>query len=242
MIRSLSALFLLSLICQSVSAQNWGGGVDGESLHFGFRFQFVSAEYKILKRGDWRSPFFDPETGQQVSDSLYSMRSVPSPGFGLGFVTNLRLNENADFRFTPTFVFSDRLIDYEYLDDAKFRQQKVAGTYFEFPVGLKLKSDRRMNFRAYVLGGAKFSYDIISKKKKDDSGLAYLEKMVKNRKSFLSYEAGIGFDLYFEFFKMSPELKFSQSVGDVLKHENQPYSRPIDKLILRNLQFSLYFE
>jgi len=69
-----------------------------------------------------------------------------------------------------------------------------------------------------------------------------INKFLKNKKSFLSYEVGIGFDLYFEYFKLSPEFKLSNSVNSILKEEEHPYASPIEKLFLRNFVFSLYFE
>lgn len=234
--------------------QNWGGGVDDEQLHFGFTFQYVSAEYKIFKKSDWRIPRFEPDNGTMVTDSLFSISSPTSPGFGLGFVTDYRLGDNANLRFTPALVFTDRLLDYNYSAATKpgtansssasvdFIQKKVQATMIDLPLAIKLKSDRRKNFRAYMLAGAKYSLDIVSKKKLDDQSLAMSERLVKNSRSILWYEAAIGFDLYFEFFKLSPELKLSNSVKSVLKPEGHPFSAPIDKLFLRNLQFSLYFE
>lgn len=224
--------------------ENWGGGIDDDPLHFGFTFQYISSEYKIIKNENWRYPFNDPNSGEELKPSLSSISSPTSPGFGLGFVSNLRLGKNADLRFTPALVFSDRFLDYKYEDPEQFKQQKVQSTLMDFPLGIKLKSDRRKNFRAYLLGGAKYSIDIVSKKKTNDADNILIEKFVKNTKNILWYEAGIGFDLYFEFFKLSPELKLSNSFRSVLRPEAElhPYSAPLDKLFLRNLQFSLYFE
>jgi len=225
-------------------AQNQGGGVDNDIIHFGFTFQYVSSEYKIYKNEDWKDPFFDPQNGVQVTEPLYSISSKSSPGFGLGFVSDLKLGTNANLRFTPLLVFTDRDLQYEYQVSENNQQKKVQATLVDFPVGFKLKSDRRGNFRAYLLAGGKFSTDIISKKKTSDEDKIEIEKLVKNRKNYFSYEAGIGFDLYFEYFKLSPEIKFSQSISSVLKEERpaNAYTQPIDKLFLRNFQFSLYFE
>jgi len=239
-------LIVLLFLTITSYGQNWGGGVDDENVHFGFNFSYVGAEYKIFKKASWREPFYDPETSALVRDSLYSISSSVNPGFGLGFVANLRLGNNADFRITPSLIFTDRLLKYAYADNNPDTEieKKVQSTMVDLPLGFKLKSDRRGNFRAYLLGGAKYSIDIISKKKTDDSQLVLAEKLVKNKRGFLSYEAGIGLDLYFEFFKLSPEIKLSNSIGNVLDRgkEAHPYSAPVDKLFLRNLQFSLYFE
>lgn len=232
--------FLLA-VC-TVKAQNWGGGVDDNELHFGFTFQYVSSEFKILKKPDWREPFTDPDSGMPVSGSLKSLSSKSSPGFGIGFVVNKRIIENADIRFTPSLIFNDRLAYYSFEGVAESLEKKVQATMIDLPLTLKIKSDRRNNFRAYIIGGAKYSMDIASKKRTNDAPNAPMEKFLKNKKNFLSYEAGFGFDLYFEYFKMSPEIKLSYSFNDVLKNDPSPFSAPIDKLMLRHVTFSLFFE
>jgi hypothetical protein len=246
---------ILSLVIGQTFAQgNYGGGVDAEDIHFGFTFQYISAEYKIIKANDWRKPFLDPERGNMaVTDSLRSIHSPTNPGFGIGFVSNVRLNKNLDLRFTPTLVFTDRVIDYQFNNGQNYEQQgtvspdgftrrTVSAVMMEFPVGIKLKSERRNNFRAYVLGGMKYGINIASKKKEDDAINNAEFKFLKNNKDILSYEVGIGFDLYFEFFKLSPEIKISNSVNSVLRRDNTPYATPLERLFLRNFQFSLYFE
>jgi hypothetical protein len=244
MTKYLCALLALCFFSYQSKAQNQGGGVDNEIVHFGFTFQYVSSEYKIYKKEDWRDPFFDPQNGAPVTEPLYSISSNPSPGFGLGFVSDLKLGTNADLRFTPLLVFPSRFINYEYEDSKQNQKKEVQATLVDLPLGFKLKSDRRGNFRAYILAGGKFSTDIISKKKTTNEGKSELAKLVGNTKNYFSYEAGIGFDLYFEYFKLSPEIKFSQSINSVLKPDKQTnaYTQPLDKLFLRNFQFSLYFE
>lgn len=235
-------LLLCLLVGLSARAQNWGGGVDDTKLHFGFTFQYLASEYKILKKPYWRVPYSDA-TDPGPLTALNAISSDSSPGFGIGFVVNKRLLENADLRFTPVLVFNDRVLTYHYyktpLVDTRI-EKKVSATLVEFPLSLKLKSDRRNNFRAYVLGGVKYSTDISKKKKNEVTNPE--ETLVLNKRNFLSYEAGLGFDLYFEYFKMSPEIKLSYSLNSVLKPELNRYAYPIDKLMLRHVTFSLFFE
>ena len=235
-------LFLCFLTVHTVKAQNWGGGVDDDPLHFGFTFQYVSSEYKILKKASWPEPFIDPDSGTPVSGPLRSVSSKSSPGFGIGFVVNQRISGNADVRFTPMLIFNDRLAYYDFEGEEAPIEKKVQSTMIDLPLGIKIKSDRRNNFRAYVIGGAKYSLDIASKKRTNDAPNAPMEKFLKNRKNFLSYEAGFGCDLYFEYFKMSPEIKLSYSLNSVLTNDPSPYSAPTDKLMLRHVTFSLFFE
>ena len=93
-----------------------------------------------------------------------------------------------------------------------------------------------------MLGGLKYSVDLASGKKNNDDAVAPVNKLIKNQRSFLSYEAGLGFDIYFEYFKMSPEVKLSYSFSDILKHDITPYANPLDKAKLRHFTFSLFFE
>lgn len=240
MIKSFCAALLCICFSAIACAQNTGGGADDEILGFGFTFQYISSNYKIFKKASWRDPYFDTGTNKYITDSLTRISSPSGTGFGIGFVTKVKLNENLDIRFTPGLAFSDKFVNFE--DRKTSNQRTIASTTADFPLGIKLKSDRRGNFRAYILTGVKYSMDIASKKKTDDSGFAPREKFIKNNKKFLSYEAAIGFDLYFEYFKMSPELKLSNSFRNVLKPEDHPYSTPLDKLMLHSVQFSLFFE
>ncbi|MCX2572923.1 type IX secretion/gliding motility protein PorT/SprT [Pedobacter sandarakinus] len=265
MIRKLILLSPFIFFITSAFAQNWGGGIDDEDWSFGFNFQYISAEYKILKNTNWRSPFYevpnslgvsyDPSSGLPVTPELNAISSPPSVGFGLGFVMNRRISENFDFRSTPSLIFSDRVVRYEYVpmeplqlengQTKKFEtliDKKVQATMFEFPLGIKVKSNRMNNFRAYWLGGAKYSIDIASKKKFFDEGETPVNKFLKNSRNYLSYETGIGFDLYFEYFKMSPEIKLAYSTSDILQHDDTAFANPIDKLKLRQLTFSLIFQ
>lgn len=242
----LTSLFLF--IANIATAQNWGGGIDDERLNFGFSFQYVVSEYKLTKTRNWRAPYFDADQNQYVTDSLKSLSSPTSAGFGIGFLVKSKLTSHIDARFTPALVFNDRLLNYNYVDNrvnnpsVSFTERKVQATMIDLPVGLRLRSDRLGNFRAYMLGGIKYSIDLASEKKTNDDNAAPINKLVKNKRSFLSYEAGIGFELYFEQFKVSPELKVSHSFKDIVIHTSNPYTDPIEKAKLRHFTFSLFFE
>lgn len=241
-------LFCFLCTANGLKAQRWGRGIDGKDLNWGFTFQYISAEYKILKANDWRKPYFDTETGAYVTDSLNSISSPGTAGFGVGWVMNKKINQNIDLRATPSFVFSDRVISYAYIEPGIYNpgnpvaQRKVQATMLDIPLSLKIKSDRLIDFRAYMIGGIKYSLDLASKKKTNDDLAPAVDKLVKNNKSFFSYEAGLGVDIYFEYFKMSPELKVSYSFKDILTHNNTAYATPIDQAKLRHFTFSLFFE
>jgi hypothetical protein len=219
----------------------WGGGADQVDLSFGFSFSYVSSDFKIVKKPDWRKPFFDADNNSYVTDSLNSISSKSLPGFAVGFITRYRITDHLEVRVTPSLVFSDRSVSYKYKTASQDVDKTVQTTTVDFPLSLKLKSDRIGNMRAYLLGGMKFS-SAIGSKKDSDVNSGPLDKLLKNSKSYSSYEAGLGFDIYFEYFKLSPEIKVTNSLGNLLVQENHPFSSPISKLSLHTIMFSLYFE
>ncbi|MGY0040493.1 hypothetical protein [Pedobacter sp. NJ-S-72] len=95
----ISLLLVLLFSFAAARAQNWGGGVDDEKLHFGFTFQYTGSSYKVRKKENWRTPYqsVDPARGQ-LTDSLNALYGKSSPGFGIGFVVNGRISNHIDVR------------------------------------------------------------------------------------------------------------------------------------------------
>lgn len=252
-------LFCSNLLFAQDNPPAWGGGADQRDLSFGFSFSYVTDYFKILKNPDWRSPFLDKTNNNQaVTTDLNSISSPNSSGFAVGFLSRYTVTEHLEVRITPSLVFADRELSYTYanpppggieytvnqnnnqVNTSENIIKSVQATTIDLPLSVKLKSDRIGNFRAYLLGGIKYSYSLGTDK--PDPQDALLDKTVKNVSGYTSYEAGIGCDIYFEYFKLSPEIKLSNSLGNILVPENQPFSAPISKLSLHTLMFSLYFE
>lgn len=241
MIRIRLFITLILMGCSNfLFAQAWGGGADQNDLSFGFSFSYVQSSFKIVKQPNWRTPFFDTELGTYATTPLTSISSKNMPGFAVGFLTRYRLTEHLEARITPSLVFSDRSVSYTYQDPSQDVTKSVQTTTVDFPLQLKLKSDRIGNMRAYLVGGLKYSGAIGSKK--DEPNTAPTERLLRNIRGYSSYEAGIGFDIYFEFFKLSPEIKLTNSFGNMLVADNTPYAVPINKLTLHSFMFSLFFE
>ncbi len=237
-------LFLLlgkSGFAQMLRADAWGGGADLKDLSFGFSFSSVNSYYKIDKTPNWRTPFLDALNGNvPVTGNVSSINSNYSQGFGVGFLARYRITDHLEIRLTPSLVFIDKTLTYTY-DTTPTITKTVSTTTADFPLLLKIKSDRLGDFRAYMIGGVKYSQGIGSKIG-TDAAAAPLDKLVNNVSGYGSYEAGLGCDIYFEYFKLSPEIKLSNSFGDVLYHDNNAFSSPISKLTLHTLMFSLIFE
>jgi hypothetical protein len=218
----------------------WGGNADLQDYSFGFSFQYVNSYFKVNKRPDWRKPYFDPGVNRNITDSVNSIGSPGSPGFAVGFLARYSLTDFLEIRTTPSLVFADRTLRYTYADPSQDVSKPVQSTSIELPISFKLKSERIQDFRAYMLAGIKYTSAIGSKKNNPD--IDPLEAIVRNKSGFGSYEVGLGCDIYFEYFKLSPEIKISNSFGNILLPENTPFATPISKLSLHTVTFSLIFE
>jgi len=227
-----------SLLAQSVP--KWGGGADEADWSFGFSFSGVSSYYKIDKTLNWQTPFIDPVNNVAVTSPLTSISSSYVQGFAVGFLRRYRVTEHLELRTTPSIIFTDRMLSYTFVSDAPINKT-ISSTAFDFPISVKLKSDRIGDYRGYLIAGVKYT-ETLGQKLNSDADAAPLDKLVRNVGSYGSYEVGIGCDIYFEFFKFSPEIKLSNSFGDVLLHQNTAFSSPINSLKMHTIMFTFYFE
>lgn len=223
-------------------APNSAGDADLNQFSPGFSFGYVNNTYTIVKKPNWRNPYFDPTTNKYLTDYLNSITSNNLPGFSLGFISRYSLYDYLEVRFTPSLIFADREITYMFATESQNVVKQIQTTTVDIPLSLKLKSDRIGNFRAYVTGGLKYSLTLGKGNSNDANNISPLDKQIKNARSYASYEAGLGCDIYYEYFKLSPEIKLSNSFGDILVHDNQPFSNPISKLLLNTITISLFFE
>jgi hypothetical protein len=73
--------------------------------------------------------------------------------------------------------------------------------------------------------------------------LMTINYIVKLKKTDYGVEGGIGFQFFFPYFILSPEIKFSYGLSNVhSRDESLRYSNVIDKMNSRMLLFSVHFE
>ncbi len=205
---------------------------DKEKLHFGFSLG-VNKAYFVLY----------PSSPPTKPDSILSVQPIPDLGFNLGIISDLRLHDYATLRFMPALTFQDRAIEYQ-IDSTNVPgtsafytvKKKVESTLLDFPLNLKIRSERLGNVSAYLLVGGKWSIDLASQAKTKNRDI------VKLNSNDWSFEAGFGLDFYLEYFKLSTEIKFAAGLKDRLFHENTAWSSPIDKMFTKTWLFSLNFE
>lgn len=175
-------------------------------------------------------------------DTLLSVESEPKTGFNLGMVAELRLHDYVTIRFLPDLSFSERNLQYS-LNSTQYGkyvvEKKVESTILDFPLNIKYRSQRVNNFGAYVIGGAKLTYDLASQKDvKDKAG----NEIVKLHRTDWAYEGGVGLDFYLPYFKFAIEGKLSVGIRDLLVKDAYVYSQGINKLNSKVFLISFIFE
>lgn len=241
----ISIICFTFLLAGTANAQfrNSGGNIDNQPYNYGFYVSLNRNAFDVRKVPDFNQPQQNPFS----NDTLYAINPAGLSGFALGLVANLRVSNNLDLRATPGFSFVDRQLEYQYNQRSNNPNNiiKVVETSFlEFPFSVKYKSDRSGNYRFYFLGGFKITADVTARRKKDDDGLAPEDdaRIVKMKNGYLSYETGVGVDIYNQFFKSTLEIKFSRSFGNTLNDDDHKFTRPINKLFAEMFQFTVYFE
>jgi hypothetical protein len=220
---------IISLIAgvQEVRAQENLPTYDLRTWHFGFNVGVSSTNYKLNRsQAFWKN------------DTMKSVYSNAFPGFTLGVLANLHLGNHFDLRMLPNIAFGQRNISYEFKDSTQ-AVAKIENAYLELPVVMKFKSTRHRNVRFYVLTGIVYGYDLSSNKSADRKpGEAFIAVQPHN----LGYQIGCGFDLYFPYFKFSPEIKLTNGINNVLVRDGSLYSSMIEGLFSKVISFNFYFE
>jgi hypothetical protein len=243
-----SALFLFCLFPEHSNAQIFNRKFatdtqkrlpkyDRQRLHFGFTLGVNSTTFAV-RNVDNINQF----------DSVFVIDPQPQVGFNLGIITDLRIGQHFNLRFIPDLSFADRRLKYTLstLDTLgqpveRSEEQKLESVLLEFPLSLKFKSVRINdgNWRVYILGGGKFIMDMASQSKIKTGDN---EVVVKLNRLDYAYEVGVGFDIYMQYFKFSPELKVSFGLNNLLVKDETIYTQSINKLNSMAFLLSFHFE
>jgi hypothetical protein len=196
-------------------------------LHFGFTLG--------TNIGDLKYDFSDEWYAQKGISAVHVHQL---PGITLGAVSDLHLGEYFDIRFIPSLLLAQRNITFSTVGDTVPVKQ-IESALVEFPILLKIKSERHNNVRFYAIMGGKFGYDLSSNYK---AVLNPINPKIALYPQNYSYEFGAGFDLYYPLFKFSPEIKLSRGLNNVLFHDKTIYTNIFSKFRSNFIMISLYFE
>jgi hypothetical protein len=226
---------------------------DDKPIHFGFSLGINTMDFRIKQS----------QTG--VDSAIVADVANLRPGFHVHAISNLRLAENFDLRFTPGISFGgERQIMYKefrntnFLTDSADLPVIIESNFLELPLLVKYKSKRLNNFRPYLIGGLNTRIDLAATKKtwgrsKKENNLVLVDPLD------FYYELGLGMDFYLPNFKFAIEFKYSVGITDVLRSsikkngpdgvyyvtpppEDAIYTNVIDKMYSRMFMVSFHFE
>jgi hypothetical protein len=173
-------------------------------------------------------------------EDIYAVEAEALPGYNINIISNLRLTEHLDLRFTPGFAATVRRLHFDLINP--FTQQRVIATrqvessYVQFPLHLKFKSVRIDNYRLYLMGGLRYTNDLSSKAKVVDDNLFKLKRHSGD------YEIGLGADFYFEYFKFSPQIRAAWGLSDLLVQDGTLPVDAFDAIRNRAILINFSFE
>lgn len=221
-----------------VKAQHTNFGVpnlqkyDNQLFHFGFLLGYNQFDFTIRSKADLSE-----------YDSLMVVNTAAMSGFNLGIIADLRLGKYFDLRLIPGLSFGDRVVNYTilYPDQSRLVTKKnIESVYLDIPLLFKFKSSRMHNVRAYVIGGAQYSLDLISAAKKQNNNPR--EIMLKLYPNDVQAQVGVGIDFYCTYFKFTTEFKMSFGLMNLLVQEDNMYATSVQSLKSKMWQISFTFE
>lgn len=207
---------------------------DKAKFHFGFILGYNSADF-----------FVDLKPNTYFTDSLMSLRVGKKPGFNLGIVSSWNISPMFKLRFLPTLSFQERAMDYNFYSEPDTNvlwSKSVQSTYLDFPLLLKIRSQRINNFAVYMVGGGKFGLDMQSNNKVDNDNASPKDQVIKLTKPDYGIEVGGGFDFFLQYFKFGIELKMGMGMKNIIIQENTIFTSPIESIRSKVWTLSLTFE
>ena len=204
---------------------------DTKKYHFGFAISGNRSDFNLALTPDY-----------SFSDSLQSIINQPQAGFDLGLVASWDATKNLHVRFIPGLSFQDRSLEYRFEEDGgtDLKVRRTESVYLNFPLLLKLRTDRVGNYAAYALVGAKFSRDMQSQEETNQQLASDFILRLESGNS--SIDLGAGVDIFLPFFKFSIEGKFELGNRNILIQDDSQYSAPLQSLKTRSFILSLCFE
>lgn len=151
-------------------------------------------------------------SGAVTTDNNVWFAEIPSysPGLSVGIIADRYINQYMNLRIVPTLNFGEKRF--------VFKDQKglhnnfettIKNNYLSLPIHMRFNSERLNNIRPYVLAGGYINTQIGGQK----------QPVIKLTNVDYGIEIGLGCNLYFPLFKLSPELRFSFGLKDLLEKD-----------------------
>ena len=236
--RQIIGVFAL-LLCLSATMSVSGQRVLNRSANPNFnKFQQKPFYYGITL--GYNSSFFNVNRSKDFlnNNQFDVVESIDGPGFNIGVIGNLKIGQYFDLRSLINFSFSSRTMTYRLANSDLLEMESLSSTFVEVPFLLRFKSAPYKDKRVFVITGFKYAYDASNK-----SNVATDDFQLNLSPHDFQYEIGAGVQFFLPFFILSPEIKFSQGLGNIfIYNQDDTRSRIIDRILSRSITFSLNFE
>jgi len=202
---------------------------------FGFSIGGNVFDYAISNSNKVVLPF-----GDAVPTSMWAEVVDVAPGFNINGIINYRLSRHFDLRTLPGICFGTRNLNFYRADGSLERSMELESNYVEIPILLKYSALRSSNYRPYLVGGFNTRFNM-NWKTREQKG-TYISTAICEP----FYELGFGLDMYFYYFKLSFEFKYSggftHSLGSNTVEGFDYYRDVIDRLNSQIFIFSIHIE
>lgn len=171
-----------------------------------------------------------------------------SPGFNVGLIGNLRINEFLDLRLEPGLLITTRELYYSqtYFQGTTFTSsdltREVKSTYIHVPLLLKVSTKRINNFKPFIVGGFSTAINLSSNEENPNDNANGQFRMTKNN---VFYELGFGIDFYLYNFKFTPSIRGLFGINDELvrdENPNSPWTSNINSMKSRGVFVNFTFQ
>lgn len=243
---------------------------EDATVLLGIQYSLGFNNYILKLNENWPNMDLPPENHNFSLQKITSIKSTPAININVGIPLDFRVNENLYTTFVPSFTFINQS-QVSYTGKTQNGDEKtinlrtrhgegsLEGTNFNsfsFPVNIKFRSDEKFlrnkfnRYRAYLSAGARYTRWLgINKEYNELTENKSLQTYALIMKpGYYSWEAGVGVDIFFTYFKVSPEIKYVQSFGNILdtKHilsdPKNFFMGPIDKALAKGVYISVIFQ
>ena len=202
---------------------------DKRKIHYGF--------YLGLNKNDFKISLNDIASVPNANITV-----VPTSGFNVGIIADLRLHKNLNLRLEPGLMTNTKKVYFNHIALEKDRVREVSSTFLHVPLLFKFSTDRYKNIRPYVLAGVSYNHNFTSNEANQDDNSSGQFRM---KTSNFMYEFGFGIDVYLYFFKFSPSIRGIFAKNNELKYDKDPESKwtaPVNFMGTRGVFLTLAFE
>jgi len=202
---------------------------QSKAYYFGLTFGYNSSNFQI-----------DYSKNAILNDSFKVVQGIAGSGLNVSMIGNMKLGDYFDFRFLPGFSFVNHKFNYLTTASNTEQTRDIESVLVQAPFQIRFKSDPFHDMRVFVLAGVKYTYDVASNARIREEQA--VRSVLLSPHDF-SVEMGAGFQFFFPFFIFSPELKYSQGIGNTLIYNpHLEQTNVVEKVLSRTFTISLHFE